>query len=69
MVNVDEERTQKTANPEGAEPAPRAGTRSGQPRGGVLTPFKDEDVDPQEFSKLLDIYDNSFRNIDRKSVV
>jgi len=63
MVNVDEERTQKTATPEGAEPAPRAGTRSGQPRAGVLTPFKDEDVDPQEFSKMLDIYDNSFRNI------
>jgi transcriptional accessory protein Tex/SPT6 len=63
MVNVDDERTQKAANPQGAEAAPRGGTRSGQPRGGVLTPFKDEDVDPQEFSKLLDIYDNSFRNI------
>ena len=63
MVNVDDERTQKTTSPEGAQPAPRAGTRSGQPRAGVLTPFKDEDVDPQEFSKLLDIYDNSFRNI------
>jgi small subunit ribosomal protein S1 len=63
MVNVDDERTQKTASSEGAQPAPRAGTRSGQPRAGVLTPFKDEDVDPQEFSKLLDIYDNSFRNI------
>jgi small subunit ribosomal protein S1 len=64
MVNVDDERTQKSANTEVIEPpAPRAGTRSGQPRGGVLTPFKDEDVDPQEFSKLLDIYDNSFRNI------
>jgi small subunit ribosomal protein S1 len=63
MVNADDERTQRVANPEGAEPAPRAGTRSGQPRGGVLTPFKDEDADPQEFSRLLDIYDNSFRNI------
>jgi small subunit ribosomal protein S1 len=63
MVNVDEERAQKTATPEGIEPAPRTGTRSGQPRAGVLTPFKDEDVDPQEFSKMLDIYDNSFRNI------
>jgi small subunit ribosomal protein S1 len=63
MVNVDDERTQKAAHPEGAAPAARAGTRSGQPRAGVLTPFKDEAVDPQEFSKLLDIYDNSFRNI------
>ena len=64
MVNVDDERTRESANTEAAEPpAPRAGTRSGQPRGGVLTPFKDEDVDPQEFSKLLSIYDNSFRNI------
>jgi transcriptional accessory protein Tex/SPT6 len=63
MVNVDDERTQTAATPETTETAPRAGTRSGQPRAGVLTPFKDEDVDPQEFSKLLDIYDNSFRNI------
>jgi len=60
MVNVDDERTQKPAIPEGAA-APRAGAKA--PRGGVITPFKDEDVDPQEFSRMLDIYDNSFRNI------
>src|ERR671925_123861 len=29
------------------------------PRGGAL----DEQIDPQEFSRMLDIYDNSFRNI------
>ena len=29
----------------------------------MLTPFKDDDADPQEFSRMLDIYDNSFRNI------
>jgi small subunit ribosomal protein S1 len=51
MVNVDDERTQK---------APGAKT---QTRGSVLTPFKDDDVDPQEFARMLDIYDNSFRNI------
>jgi small subunit ribosomal protein S1 len=51
MVNVDDERTQK---------APGA---KAQARGSVLTPFKDEDVDPQEFARMLDIYDNSFRNI------
>jgi small subunit ribosomal protein S1 len=62
MVNVDDERTRKAATPEGAEPAPRAGAKA-QARGGVLTPFKDEDADPQEFSRMLDIYDNSFRNI------
>jgi small subunit ribosomal protein S1 len=62
MVNVDDERTQKEAVPEGAGTAPRAGGKA-QSRGGVLTPFKDEDVDPQEFSRMLDIYDNSFRNI------
>jgi small subunit ribosomal protein S1 len=62
MVNVDDERTQKEAVPEGAATAPRAGGKA-QARGGVLTPFKDEDVDPQEFSRMLDIYDNSFRNI------
>jgi small subunit ribosomal protein S1 len=61
MVNVDDERTQKPAIPEGAAAAPRAGAKA--PRGGVITPFKDEDVDPQEFSRMLDIYDNSFRNI------
>jgi small subunit ribosomal protein S1 len=62
MVNVDDERTQKDAVPEGAGTAPRAGGKA-QTRGGVLTPFKDEDVDPQEFSRMLDIYDSSFRNI------
>src|SRR5215212_5877738 len=61
MVNVDDERTQKPTIPEGAGAAPRAGAKN--PRGGVITPFKDEDVDPQEFSRMLDIYDNSFRNI------
>src|SRR5436309_7193096 len=59
MVNVDDERTQKSPIPEGAGATPRAKAA----RGGVITPFKDEDVDPQEFSKMLDIYDNSFRNI------
>src|SRR5262245_41254250 len=62
MVNVDDERTQKDAVPEGAGSAPRAGGKA-QARGGVITPFRDEDVDPQEFSRMLDIYDNSFRNI------
>jgi len=47
MVNVDDERTQKAAVPEGAGSAPRAGGKA-QARGGVLTPFKDEDADPQE---------------------
>jgi small subunit ribosomal protein S1 len=61
MVNVDDERTQKAAIPEGAAAAPRAGAKAA--RGSVITPFKDEDVDPQEFSRMLDIYDNSFRNI------
>jgi small subunit ribosomal protein S1 len=63
MANVNDEHTQKAATPGNAEPAPRAGGRQAQPRGSVLTPFKDEDVDPQEFSRMLDIYDNSFRNI------
>ncbi|MSO55493.1 MAG: 30S ribosomal protein S1 [Acidobacteria bacterium] len=62
MVNVDDERAQKEAVPEVAGAATtRAG---GKPQGrGVLTPFKDDDADPQEFSQMLDIYDNSFRNI------
>src|SRR4030095_5753119 len=61
MVNVDDERTQKGTVPEVAGPTTRGG---GKPQGrGVLTPFKDDDADPQEFSRMLDIYDNSFRNI------
>ena len=66
MVNVDDERTQKAATPEGAATT-RAG---GKPQGrGVLTPFRDDDSDPQEFSRMLDIYDNSFRNIAEGEVV
>ena len=30
---------------------------------------KDEDSDPQEFTKLLDLYDNSFRNLAEGEVV
>jgi small subunit ribosomal protein S1 len=61
MVNVDDERTQKESGPEVGGATTRAG---GKPQGrGVLTPFKDDDADPQEFSRMLDIYDNSFRNI------
>jgi small subunit ribosomal protein S1 len=61
MVNVDDERAQKATLPEVAGATTRAG---GKPQGkGVLTPFKDDDADPQEFSRMLDIYDNSFRNI------
>jgi small subunit ribosomal protein S1 len=61
MVNVDDERTQKESAVEVAGATTRAG---GKPQGkGVLTPFKDDDADPQEFSRMLDIYDNSFRNI------
>ena len=61
MVNVDDERTRKTQS-EGAGSAPRAGGKA-RARGGVITPFRDDDVDPQEFSRMLDIYDNNFRNI------
>ncbi len=61
MVNVDDERTQKESAREIGGATTRAG---GKPQGrGVLTPFKDDDADPQEFSRMLDIYDNSFRNI------
>ncbi|MEO5740997.1 MAG: 30S ribosomal protein S1 [Vicinamibacterales bacterium] len=63
MVNVDDERTQKESAPEVAGP-PATTRAGGKPQGkGVLTPFKDDDADPQEFSRMLDIYDNSFRNI------
>src|SRR5438552_3269274 len=50
-----------------AENANRSGSAKG---GGVKAlPREDEQMDPAEFAKLLDIYDNSFRNIAEGEVV
>src|SRR5438552_13578165 len=50
-----------------AENANRSGSAKG---GGVQAlPREDEQMDPAEFAKLLDIYDNSFRNIAEGEVV
>jgi small subunit ribosomal protein S1 len=53
----------------GTQPAtPAARTRAGKPAGPALKPMDDE-MDPEEYARLLDIYDNSFRNIAEGEVV
>src|SRR6185436_12303152 len=57
------------ASPEtGEQPATPARTRAGKPVGPALKPMDDE-MDPAEYAQLLDIYDNSFRNIAEGEVV
>ena len=45
--------------------------RSGQKPSEKMTPLNaaDDSIDPQEYSRLLDLYDNSFRNIAEGEVV
>src|SRR6185295_19227155 len=52
----------------GEQPAAPVKTRSGKPAGPALKPM-DGDMDPSEYAHLLDIYDNSFRNIAEGEVV
>ena len=42
---------------------------SGKPAGPAFKPMHHEDMDPKEFSSMLDLYDNSFRNIAEGEVV
>jgi small subunit ribosomal protein S1 len=59
---------QKPASDPQAAPAP---TRSGkQPVMKTTSPWgQDDDADPQEYARLLDLYDNSFRNLAEGEVV
>ena len=67
MANVEDENT----------PSPTRGgaaatvERSRSDRGGLIVRPRgdDEQIDPDEYAKLLDIYDNSFRNIAEGEVV
>ena len=61
MANVEDEHT----------PGPAKGGRGSLDRGGLIArPREDDDaMDPEEYARLLDSYDNSFRNIAEGEVV
>jgi small subunit ribosomal protein S1 len=65
MANVD---NGLVAPEQGLPPVAPARTRAGKPAGPALKPM-DRDLDPAEYAKLLDIYDNSFRNLAEGEVV
>jgi small subunit ribosomal protein S1 len=56
--------TQGASAPGASQPAGRHTLKATPQRGGF-----EEDMDPAEFSRLLDLYDNSFRNIAEGEVV
>src|SRR5262249_56211281 len=47
----------------------RGGRGGGGPAGPAFKPMHHEDMDPQEFATMLDIYDDSFRNMAEGEVV
>ena len=53
----------------GEQPGLPARTRAGKPAGPAFKPMHHEDTDPQEFAAMLDIYDDSFRNMAEGEVV
>src|SRR5678816_2902983 len=53
----------------GDQPGVPARTRAGKPAGPAFKPMHHEDMDPQEFAAMLDIYDDSFRNMAEGEVV
>ena len=52
----------------GDQPGAPARTRAGRPAGPALKPM-DAEMDPEEYGRLLGLYDNSFRNIAEGEVV
>src|SRR5512140_934371 len=62
MAQVDDSKTITTQG--GATP----GT-AGASKTSSFSHLADADVDPQEYARLLDLYDNSFRNIAEGEVV
>src|SRR5689334_24146580 len=53
----------------GEQPGAAARTRAGRPAGPAFKPMHHEDMDPREFAAMLDIYDDSFRNMAEGEVV
>src|SRR5580765_3597652 len=68
MANVEDS---NTPGPSGAAPAATIDRESRTDRGTLKVRARedDEQLDPAEFAKLLDVYDNSFRNIAEGEVV
>ena len=67
MANVDNGLA--TPDKVGEQPGAPARTRAGKPAGPAFKPMHHEDMDPQEFAAMLDIYDDSFRNMAEGEVV
>ncbi len=53
----------------GGQPGAPGRTRSGKPAGPVFKPMHHEDEDPQAFADMLNLYDDSFRNMAEGEVV
>src|SRR4026208_1835469 len=53
----------------GGQPGAPGRTRAGKPAGPAFKPMHHEDMDPKEFSSMLEAYDDSFRNMAEGEVV
>src|SRR6187431_1275512 len=53
----------------GGQPGAPGRTRSGKPAGPTFKPMHHEDEDPQAFAEMLNLYDDSFRNMAEGEVV
>jgi small subunit ribosomal protein S1 len=53
----------------GPQPAAPGRTRAGRPTGPAFKPMHHDDADPQEFASMLNLYDDSFRNMAEGEVV
>jgi small subunit ribosomal protein S1 len=71
MANVDDENTPRPASGAGVATTerPERGERTDRGVLKALPRDDDEQIDPAEYARLLDIYDNSFRNIAEGEVV
>jgi small subunit ribosomal protein S1 len=72
MANVEDENTPGRGSSAGTiERTERTGDRETRDRGGLKARPRedDEQIDPEEYAKLLDSYDSSFRNIAEGEVV
>src|SRR5215204_2617445 len=53
----------------GGQPGAPGRTRAGKPAGPAFKPMHHEDMDPAEFTSMLEAYDDSFRNMAEGEVV
>src|SRR5918912_1480025 len=67
MANVDNGLV--SPDKTGEQPGAPARTRAGKPADPAFKPMHHEDMDPKEFAAMLDIYDDSFRNMAEGEVV